>query len=73
MTISVTISRPLGRVRSFFQKVGWYLRELTGEAEYDHYLERHRRTHSGEALMSRREFERMRTCRLDENPGSRCC
>jgi uncharacterized short protein YbdD (DUF466 family) len=73
MTLHMMIIRPLGRIRSFFQKVGWYLRELTGEAEYDRYAQQHHKTHPGEAVMSRRDFERARTCRLEENPGSRCC
>ncbi len=38
----------------------WYLRELTGETQYDRYLERHAREHAGRAPLSRREFERRR-------------
>jgi uncharacterized short protein YbdD (DUF466 family) len=62
----VTPTRLLGLVR-------WYLRELTGEAGYDRYVERHRRTHPGTPALSRREYERRRVSRLDENPGTRCC
>lgn len=51
----------------------WYLRELTGEAGYDRYVERHRRTHPGSPALSRREYERRRLSRLDEHPGARCC
>ncbi|MFD1535747.1 YbdD/YjiX family protein [Nonomuraea guangzhouensis] len=51
----------------------WYLRELTGESRYDRYAERHHRTHPGSPALSRREYERQRTSRLDENPGARCC
>jgi uncharacterized short protein YbdD (DUF466 family) len=53
--------------------VRWYLRELTGEAQYDHYLERHRSLHPQAPVLSRRDFERRRTDRQDANPGHRCC
>jgi uncharacterized short protein YbdD (DUF466 family) len=53
--------------------VHWYLRELTGEAQYDHYLARHATTHAGAAPLTRREFEKQRVDRADARPGSRCC
>lgn len=59
--------------RRALRLVRWYLRELTGEARYDHYVERHRSRHPAEPVMSRRDFERRRTDRLDANPGHRCC
>ena len=51
----------------------WYLRELTGEGQYDRYLARHARDHANTAPISRREFERARIDRTDAGPGSRCC
>jgi uncharacterized short protein YbdD (DUF466 family) len=51
----------------------WYLRELTGEADYDRYLIRHAREHPGAEPLSRRAFERARTDRTTAGPGSRCC
>jgi uncharacterized short protein YbdD (DUF466 family) len=51
--------------------VRWYLRELTGEAAYDHYLDRHCRDHPGAAPLTRREFEKHRTDRAAVQP--RCC
>ncbi|NMI00427.1 YbdD/YjiX family protein [Pseudonocardia acidicola] len=60
-------------MRSLWRAVRWYLRELTGEAQYDHYLARHAREHPGHPPMSRREFERRRIDRADARPGSRCC
>jgi uncharacterized short protein YbdD (DUF466 family) len=53
--------------------IRWYLRELTGEAEYDRYSDRHRRTHPLVPAMSRREFERQRIDRREQHPGDRCC
>jgi uncharacterized short protein YbdD (DUF466 family) len=53
------------------QGVHWYLKELTGEARWDHYLA-HCAEH-GHAPMSRREFERLRSDALEKNPISRCC
>ena len=37
--------------------VRWYLAELTGENQYDRYLERHAREHPGTPPLPRREFE----------------
>ncbi len=49
----------------------WYLREFTGEARWDDYLE-HCARH-GHEPMSRREFERRRADEAEKNPISRCC
>jgi uncharacterized short protein YbdD (DUF466 family) len=51
--------------------VRWYLREFTGEARWDDYLE-HCAQH-GHTPMSRREFERRRADEAEKNPVSRCC
>ena len=56
-----------------WQGLRWYLRELTGETQYDRYLERHAREHAGAPPLSRREFERRRIAGKDDKPGSRCC
>lgn len=53
--------------------VRWYLRELTGETQYDRYLERHAREHGDAPPLSHREFERRRIDGADAKPGSRCC
>ncbi|MGI5491537.1 YbdD/YjiX family protein [Microtetraspora malaysiensis] len=58
--------------RSLLSFVRWYLREISGEAEYDRYLERHR-AHSPTPPLSRREYERLRIDRRDADPGARCC
>jgi uncharacterized short protein YbdD (DUF466 family) len=60
-------------MRTIARSVLWYLRELTGETQYDRYLERHAREHTGTAPLSRREFERRRIDETDAKPGSRCC
>jgi uncharacterized short protein YbdD (DUF466 family) len=60
-------------MRRVLTAVRWYLRELTGEAQYDHYVERHRRLHPDLPRMTRREFERCRTDRREENPTASCC
>jgi uncharacterized short protein YbdD (DUF466 family) len=51
--------------------VRWYLRELTGEAGWDRYLE-HCAEH-GHEPMSRREFEKRRSDAREANPVTRCC
>lgn len=60
-------------MRTIARSVLWYLRELTGETQYDRYLERHAREHAGTAPLTRREFERRRIDEQDATPGSRCC
>jgi uncharacterized short protein YbdD (DUF466 family) len=51
--------------------VRWYLREFTGQADYDRYLVGH--AHSGVPAMPRREFERCRVDRAAQARGTRCC
>ncbi|MFJ8074360.1 YbdD/YjiX family protein [Streptomyces sp. NPDC096176] len=53
----------------------WYVREVSGESVYDHYVA-HARSHDpGAKLMSRREFERSRMDAREADPreGFRCC
>ena len=49
----------------------WYLRQATGEAKWDEYLERCRV--DGVEPQSRRDFERHRSEHQENNPQSRCC
>ncbi len=51
--------------------VHWYLRELTGEAHWDRYLEHC--AQCGHAPMSRREFERRRGDAAELDVRGRCC
>ena len=61
------------RVSAAWRGVRWYLGELTGETQYDRYLERHALEHARAAPLTRREFERRRIDAADAKPGSRCC
>jgi uncharacterized short protein YbdD (DUF466 family) len=49
----------------------WYVRELTGEARWDEYVDRCAR--EGVVPMSRRAFERHRADLRKHDPQSRCC
>ena len=49
----------------------WYVRQATGEAKWDEYLDRCRA--QGVDPMSRREFERHRSDHRENNPQSHCC
>jgi uncharacterized short protein YbdD (DUF466 family) len=51
--------------------IRWYLRQLTGEAKWDEYLERAQR--EDVVPMSRRDFERHRSEHSEKNPRARCC
>jgi uncharacterized short protein YbdD (DUF466 family) len=51
--------------------IRWYVKQLTGEAKWDEYLDRCRR--QGAEPMSRRDFERHRAEHQENNPQARCC
>ncbi|PAU67259.1 CstA-like transporter-associated (seleno)protein [Bifidobacterium criceti] len=53
--------------------VVWYVRELSGEARYDHYLEHMRRDHPGTCTLTEREFLRARERAEREHPNTSCC
>jgi uncharacterized short protein YbdD (DUF466 family) len=58
-------------VRQAGRGIRWYLKQATGEAKWDEYLDRCRREDT--RPMSRRDFERHRTEHKENNPQSRCC
>jgi len=51
--------------------IRWYLKQVSGEAKWDEYLE-HARSEDMEP-MSRRDFERHRSEHKENNPQTRCC
>jgi uncharacterized short protein YbdD (DUF466 family) len=51
--------------------IRWYLRQSSGEAKWDEYLDRCRS--EDVEPMSRRDFERHRAEHKENNPQSRCC
>ncbi|MEU9265535.1 YbdD/YjiX family protein [Streptomyces sp. NPDC048251] len=63
----------MARGARWVRAVRWYLRELTGEAEYDRYCERHRRHHPLAPIPTRREYQTLRSRHREEHPQSRCC
>jgi uncharacterized short protein YbdD (DUF466 family) len=44
-----------------------------GDNHYRRYVDLRNRTHPGEAVMSERDYWRMRHAATEENPQSRCC
>jgi uncharacterized short protein YbdD (DUF466 family) len=54
--------------RTLLSRAWWYLRAVMGETAYDDYLDHRARTHPGEPVLTRREFEQHRT-----KPNVRCC
>jgi uncharacterized short protein YbdD (DUF466 family) len=68
VTVTVTVT-----ARRWTRAVRWYLRELTGEAEYDRYRERHLRHHPLAPVPTRREYEVLRTRHREAHPQGRCC
>ena len=61
----------LPRLRRVAGGVLWYLRQASGEARWDAYLDQCRR--DGTTPMSRRAFERHRAEHREHHPQSRCC
>jgi uncharacterized short protein YbdD (DUF466 family) len=55
-------------VRRVWGRLWWYVRELFGETAYDHYVAHQRQHCPTGAVLSRREFERLKTA-----PHVRCC
>jgi uncharacterized short protein YbdD (DUF466 family) len=53
--------------------VRWYLRELTGESEYDRYCLHQHRHHPHAPLPTRREYQLLRARHQEERTQSRCC
>ena len=51
--------------------IRWYLKQVTGEAKWDEYLERCANEHV--EPMSRRDFERHRAEYKEKSPQARCC
>jgi len=51
--------------------VRWYVRQVSGEAKWDEYVDRCRV--QGVEPVTRREFERHRADERESNPQSRCC
>jgi uncharacterized short protein YbdD (DUF466 family) len=51
--------------------IRWHLKQVSGEAKWDEYLERARS--EDVEPMSRGHFERHRTEHKENNPQARCC
>jgi uncharacterized short protein YbdD (DUF466 family) len=49
-------------------RLWWYVREVFGETAYDNYLAHCARAHPGGVVLTRREFEQIKT-----QPNIRCC
>ncbi|MEU2791411.1 YbdD/YjiX family protein [Streptomyces sp. NPDC007100] len=62
-------------VRRTLRWIRWYVRELTGESAYEHYIAHVRRETPDAPVPSRREFERRRAEAREGDPrsGFRCC
>jgi uncharacterized short protein YbdD (DUF466 family) len=56
------------RLRSALGRIRWYARELFGESAYENYLAHRRHTHPAEPVLSRQDFDDLRT-----RPTVRCC
>jgi len=62
-----------GGVRRALRAAWWYLREITGDADYDRYVAHHTHRHPGAEPLSRAAFQRLRWSEAERNPTTRCC
>ncbi|MET7638384.1 YbdD/YjiX family protein [Streptomyces sp. NPDC005438] len=64
-----------GALRHWATRVRWFWREASGEAAYERYVAHTRTRRPGEAVLSRREFERRRVDEREVDPrkGFHCC
>ncbi|WP_406278094.1 YbdD/YjiX family protein [Embleya sp. NBC_00896] len=53
--------------------IRWYLREVSGEADYDRHCRRHLQDHPDHPVPSRREYEAWRAAHKENHPQTRCC
>jgi uncharacterized short protein YbdD (DUF466 family) len=60
-------------VREAAGRVLWYLREVSGENDYDRHVQHLRASEPGCPVPTRREFERARMDDRERNPRARCC
>ncbi|MDI2131679.1 YbdD/YjiX family protein [Yinghuangia seranimata] len=65
--------RVAARWRRAVAGVRWYVREISGDADYERHCRRHAREHPGAPAPTRREYELWRTRRREEGPLARCC
>jgi uncharacterized short protein YbdD (DUF466 family) len=62
-----------GRIDRAWQFLRWYLRELSGEADYQRYVAQIQQLGTGAQPLSRRDFERRRSAELEGTVTNRCC
>ncbi|MFE9171573.1 YbdD/YjiX family protein [Streptomyces kebangsaanensis] len=67
---AATLLDPLTRL---LRGVRWYLREISGTANYERYCRRYEERHPGEPVPTRRAYERLLTRHREANPQGRCC
>jgi uncharacterized short protein YbdD (DUF466 family) len=60
-------------LRRAVEAIRWYLREVSGEADYDRYVAHAHQYHGDAPVLSRRDFERRKTKEQRANPTLRCC
>jgi len=61
----------MDRVRALGCQIGWFWRSLMGDNHYQRYVAHRRRAHAEEAVITEREFWRLR--HRVAATGSRCC
>jgi uncharacterized short protein YbdD (DUF466 family) len=61
------------RVSRAVEGIRWYLREVSGEGDYDRYVAHTQRHHRDTPVLSRRDFERRKMQDREANPEAHCC
>ncbi|MFD4975611.1 YbdD/YjiX family protein [Streptomyces sp. NPDC058424] len=63
----------LGPLTRLLRGVRWYLKEISGTADYERHCRRHEKQYPDEPAPTRRAYERHRSHHRETNPQSRCC
>lgn len=63
----------MGRPARVARQIRWYVGTLMGDTHYQRYVEHRRRSHPGEAVLSEREYWKMRHHTTETSPNPRCC
>ncbi|MGC5022927.1 CstA-like transporter-associated (seleno)protein, partial [Micromonospora sp. DT47] len=65
-------NRPWSALSRSWRLVTWYVKEVVGENDYEHFVEHLRHHHPHARPASRKVFERDKVQRLEAGPNSRC-
>ena len=67
------LGRAMSAIRQAWRAFAWYLREVTGESDYERYVAHLRAHHPDQPPPTVKEYWRERYAYEAAHPRSRCC